>query len=111
MHLYFWRPGVNCHIIEVLCFLNHFFNLKQKYFVDLSFKVAKMPCFDIKVLSKNLHGYGTSRKLVIINKTSIRLSTPGAQNAKNYNTVWYVTNCCLCYCAKRLQIGLNLVPQ
>ena len=54
---------MNCRVSEILCFLNHFFHLKQKYFLNLRFKVTKRTCRNIKVISKILNGYGVSRKL------------------------------------------------
>ena len=75
-----------------------------------------MPCWNTKVLSKNLHGYGMSRKvaqMLSIQHYNIRLSIRGVQKVNIYDSVWYVAKCCCSqyYYAKRLHIRLAQVAK
>ena len=43
---------MNCRIIEMLCVLNICFHSKQNYFINVSFKVANRPCWNINLKKK-----------------------------------------------------------
>ena len=66
--------------------------LKHKYFANLSFKVTKMPFYQVpQQVCIALKSVETNKML---NNTIIQLSTPGVQKVNIYDTVWNVVNYC-----------------